>query len=81
MKYPHIQSVIPKENFNLFIVFDNDEKRLYDTSRLFDKEMFAPLKNKKIFREVKIEKGGYAISWDNDIDISEYELWKNGEKL
>ncbi len=47
MKYPHIQSVIPKENYSLFIVFDNNEKRLYDTSRLFNKEMFAPLKDKK----------------------------------
>jgi hypothetical protein len=30
---------------------------------------------------VKIESGGYGLVWNEDIDISEYELWKNGVSL
>jgi hypothetical protein len=30
------------------------------------------------FKNVKVEQGGYAVSWNDDIDISEYELWCNG---
>jgi hypothetical protein len=56
----------------------NGEKKIYDVSRLWDKEMFAPLKNPSFFKNVKIEKGGYAVYWNDNIDISEYELWKNG---
>ncbi len=41
--------------------------------------MFAPLKNSFFFKNVRVEQGGYAIFWDQNIDISEYELWMNGE--
>jgi hypothetical protein len=28
-----------------------------------------------LFKAVKVEKGGYAVAWNSEIDISEYELW------
>jgi len=33
------------------------------------------------FKNFKIESGGYGLVWNEDIDISEYELWKNGVSL
>jgi hypothetical protein len=50
----------------------------YDITRLLSKEMFSPLKDPAFFKNVKVETGGYAVFWNTDIDISEYELWKNG---
>lgn len=41
--------------------------------------MFAPLDSRAFFKNVKVEQGGYAISWNEDIDISEYELWSNSK--
>jgi len=41
--------------------------------------MFAPLKNSSFSKNVKVEAGGYAVYWNDMIDISEYELWKNGK--
>ena len=46
--------------------------------QLLNKEMFAPLQNPSFFKSFKIEAGGYSLVWNEDIDISEYELWKNG---
>ncbi len=40
--------------------------------------MFAPLRQPAFFKNFKIEQGGYGIVWNEDIDLSEYELWKNG---
>ncbi len=40
--------------------------------------MCSPLKNPAFFKSVSIEKGGYALAWGNEIDISEHELWMNG---
>jgi hypothetical protein len=40
--------------------------------------MFAPLRNASFFKNFRIESGGYGLVWNEDIDISEYELWKNG---
>jgi len=39
------------------------------------------LKNPVLFKSVRVEKGGYAIFWNDDIDISEYELWKHGKEM
>ncbi len=40
--------------------------------------MFAPLRQPAFFKNFKVEHGGYGIVWNEDIDLSEYELWKNG---
>jgi len=39
--------------------------------------MFESLKKPSFFKNVKIKKGGYAVYWNDKIDISESELWKN----
>lgn len=43
--------------------------------------MYEKLKDEAFFKNVKIDCGGYAISWDSDIDISEVELWEGGTEL
>jgi hypothetical protein len=30
-------------------------------------------------KAVTVDPGGYGISWNDDIDLSEYELWTNGQ--
>jgi hypothetical protein len=79
MKYPKVKSVLAIDNHNLIVEFDNNEKKRYDVAPLLNKEMFSPLKNPALFKAVKVEKGGYAVSWNSEIDISEYELWKHGK--
>ena len=81
MKYPKIKSVAVIDERTLIIEFYNKQKKTYNITPLLDKEMFKPLKNLVFFNNVKVEQGGYAIVWNNKIDISEYELWKNGESL
>ena len=81
MPCPKIKSTLVFDSHTLIVEFDNNEKKKYDVSQLFDKEMFSPLKNPVLFKSVKIEQGGYAVSWNNQIDISEYELWNNGQTM
>lgn len=33
------------------------------------------------YKNVRIEQGGYAVSWNEEIDISKYELWVNGNTV
>jgi hypothetical protein len=40
--------------------------------------MFAPLRQPGFFRSFNLEPGGFGIVWNDDVDLSEYELWKNG---
>ncbi len=81
MKYPKIKSVLALDDHTLVVEFDNKEKKKYDVTPLLSKKMFAPLKNPALFKAVKVEQGGYAVAWNNEIDISEYELWKHGRPI
>ncbi|WP_295437026.1 DUF2442 domain-containing protein [uncultured Thiodictyon sp.] len=78
---PTIESVIPLEGHLLLVTFANGKKKKYDTHCLMGREMFAPLKNGAFFQTVAIEPGGYAISWNSEIDLSEHELWQHGEDI
>ena len=79
MIVPKISSVSTTTPYNLLVTFDNQQKRKYDVSPLLKKDMFLPLKNRVLFNSVQVEQGGYAVVWNDCIDISEYELWMNGE--
>jgi len=81
MKYPTIKSVSIIDEYTLLVSFSNNEKRRYDISPLLNMKMFSALKNQAFFKNVRIDTGGYALIWDEDIDISEYEIWINGKPL
>ncbi|QBQ54768.1 DUF2442 domain-containing protein [Nitrosococcus wardiae] len=81
MQYPRIRSAKAITNHILLIEFENHEKRKYDITPLLEKEMFYPLKDSALFKNVHIEKGGYAVYWNDEIDISEYELWVHGTPM
>ena len=67
------------ENFVISIVFQNGVKKLYDVKQLFDKfPQFLSLGNVILFKKVKVDVGGYGVSWNDDLDISAEELWENG---
>lgn len=81
MRPPKVLSVVTVDENTLLVEFDNQQKKKYDVTHLLDEDMFSPLKNPVLFRSVQVEKGGYAVYWNSEIDISEYELWRNGQLL
>lgn len=64
----------------LLVRFDSEEHRQYDVAPLFEKwDAFKTLESvKDLFEQVKVDAGGYGISWNDDIDLSCNELWENG---
>ena len=76
--YPKIKAVKPLKNYRLHVTFQNGERKIYDCSALLEKPVFQPLKNKAFFKAVRVDQGGYGISWTEDIDLAEAELWVNG---
>ncbi|MFO7761956.1 MAG: DUF2442 domain-containing protein [Thermodesulfobacteriota bacterium] len=81
MKIPRIKNATPLDDHTLMVVFDNNDKRKYDIRPLLSKSMFEPLKNPVFFKAFNIENGGYAIIWNENIDLSEYELWSHGQPM
>lgn len=75
-----IKMVKPLKNYILEIIFQNGAIKYYDLSSLLKKwDVFKQLITEKgLFNQVKVDKGGYGISWNDEIDISCNELWENG---
>ena len=75
-----IKKVKPLANYLLEITFQDNTIKNYDVSKVFEKwPIFQILISKKgLFEKVKVEPGGYGISWNTEIDLSCNELWDNG---
>ena len=76
--YPKIKTVKPITDKRIIVTFENDIKKIYDCSPLLKQESFRSLANDTLFNCIKVDLGGYGISWNEEIDLSESELWLNG---
>lgn len=79
MKIYKIRKVYPLENMVLGVLFENGVFKKYDVSRLIpDIPVFKQLENRNLFCKARVDFGGSAVVWNSEIDLSEYELYKNG---
>jgi len=76
--YPKVKTVVASEDKCLIVTFDNGIHKLYDCTPLLEIEVFRPLKNDWFFKLARADANGYGISWNEEIDLSESELWENG---
>lgn len=78
-----IKSIKPIDNYKLLVTFFNDEIKEYNVDIWFDKKHdFKVLSNiTSLFEQVKIDAGGYGISWNDDLDLSCNELYFNGKSV
>ena len=77
--FEKVKSIEPLNDFMLRAVFENGTIKLYDVKPIMNKITdFQDLKNNKIFKNVKVDAGGYGISWNDYLDLECTELWENG---
>lgn len=67
------------DNYELEILFDNNELRVFDVKPYFTFKVFKELKDLEKFRKVKIS--GLSIEWENGADICPDELYNNSKKI
>lgn len=79
---PKVINVKPiVQEYSLIVSFNNGVNKKVNLSKKLDEELYEDLKNKILFEQVQVDIGGYGISWNDDIDMSEYELWQLGEDV
>ncbi len=78
MNSPRIDKAKAIDDTTLVIEFTNQEVKRYDIGRLLELPMFSLLRQPAFFKSFRIETGGYGLVWNEEIDISEHELWTNG---
>lgn len=75
-----VKNVSALSDYKLSVQFSEGVTKIYDLSPLLDRiPAFAKLKdNPAEFYYVEVDVGGYGIIWNDDLDLSCDELWKNG---
>ncbi len=65
----------------LSVQFAEGQRKIYKMDPLkTEYPVFDSLcKDEDMFYQVRVDVGGYGISWNDEIDISSDELWDNGE--
>ena len=76
-----VKNVYPLPDYKLLVDFTTGEKKQYNVKPLFDKwEPFKALViTKGLFEQVRVDAGGYGVSWNDNIDLSCNELYDNGK--
>ncbi|MCL2270998.1 MAG: DUF2442 domain-containing protein [Treponema sp.] len=75
-----VKMVNPLSDYSLLVQFENEEKKQYNIKHLLNEQeafkmlMYIP----GLFEQVKVDAGGYGISWNDEIDLACDELYYNG---
>lgn len=70
-------SVEARDDYTLFLRFENGENRIFDFKPYLDKNPFVRLKNNKQFFKAVVENG--TVVWPNNIDIAPETLFDQSE--
>ncbi len=81
MTSPRIASVKPLGGRSLLVTFVNGVQKRYDCETILRLDRFQLLRHEAFFNAVKVDAGGYGVSWDDEMDLSEYELWTQGVEV
>ena len=75
-----VKSVTPLPNLMLLVEFQDASTKEYDVKPLLQKwQAFqALLYIPGLFEQVRVEAGGYGVSWNDEIDLSCDELYYGG---
>ena len=74
-----VKNVKPLPDYSLLIDFETGECKQYNMKPLFKKwDVFKSLQNiNGLFEQVRVDTGGFGISWNDELDLSCNELYLN----
>ena len=67
-------AVTPLENHTLLVVFNNNERRLFDVKPYINGSWYGMLADEGFFRTVRI--AGNTVEWADGQDIAPHELYE-----
>ncbi|MDE0553241.1 MAG: DUF2442 domain-containing protein [Candidatus Poribacteria bacterium] len=65
---PFVKQVRPLENYQLEVIFENDERRIFDVKPYLKRGVFVRLQNRATFQVVRVVAG--SVEWPGELDLS-----------
>ena len=74
-----VVDVVPISDMKLLVFFEDGCTKKFDVKKLLkENPEFSALIDETLFNSVMVEPGGYGVSWNEQLDCSEGELYKDG---
>jgi len=72
--YLSVKDVKPLDGYKLLLIFENEEKRVFDVSPYLNIGKFSELKDPSLFNTVKVKFD--SIEWSNSLDLDPELLYQ-----
>jgi hypothetical protein len=74
-----VKKVKPLDDYQLLLVFDNQEQKIFDLKPYLEHGIFSQLSNPELFRTVKVSFD--TIEWANGADLCPEVLYEESKAL
>lgn len=76
-----IKTVKVLRDFTISVIFQDGTEKEYDVRILYENyPQFRMFEQKKgLFEQIRVDTGGYGISWSDELDLASEEIWQNGK--
>ena len=65
---PYVKQVRPLEDYQLELIFENGERRIFDVKPYLKRGVFVRLQNHAVFQVVRVVAG--SVEWPGELDLS-----------
>ena len=76
---PHVKQVRPLEDYQLEMIFENGEQRLFNMKPYLQKGVFVRLQNRAVFRSARVVAG--SVEWPGELDLSYDTLYLESQRM
>ena len=76
---PYVKHVCPREDYQLEVVFENGEQRIFDAKPYLQRGVFARLQNRATFRAARVVAG--SVEWPGALDLSYDTIYLESQPL
>ena len=77
----HVTTVKPLDGYQLYLTFNDGVTKLVDLENELYGEVFEPLKDRALFRQVAVNPETNTVEWPNGADFAPEFLYEVGEKV
>ena len=78
-QYPSLKSAYAKENFEIELLYENGEKRVYDFKNNLAHPFYRDLNDLDLFSRLQVVQG--ELIWDSGQDFCPYTLYEKSIEI
>jgi hypothetical protein len=76
---PYVKRIHPLDDYELELVFENGERRIFDMKPFLQRGVFVRLQNYAIFKAARVVAG--SVEWPGELDLSYDTLYLASQPL